>query len=663
MTEKYDVLFEESPSYTVDFTELQSFIVKVGADVTHSWNGTRLTVTSASGTSSADLKGEKGDKGETGENGTDGFSPFVTMYEMPGGHRLVVTDAHGDHYFDIADGTNGSAWCGEYNSDVTYKKHSVVKHSGKLYICIVNDATGLAPDVHDYAWELIAAVSSESHLGEKKYSFGVLSDVHISQYATSEGRFTHALEYLVGAGVDMITVCGDIGTYAETVESDLAAYKTAVDTYAGGIPVYAISGNHDGRHADIASVFENLTGNAMYYSVPFGDDVFIMVGTYTDENQRLFTAAELQWLYETLEANRNKRCFLFNHVRPDAASGNALGTYTGDMWNGTETAVFESLLRKYPNTVLFTGHTHLRFEMEADDENANYGNAFGIHDIHIPSVSAPRYRVTADDGTVSITEDPSLSQGYICDVYENHIVLRAIDFITGEELLCGSRVLDTTKKWVESGTYEDSTGTVDSSADQKYVTSAALDTALGDGITETVGAWMEENSEPHKVYTRNIYNGGDPSIKTGTTWDSAGTEIANANYWITGLIPCRMGDVIRAGKNGLPCNFYYAAEYNADGTFLVRKSGGNVSEYTVTNGNTDYVKLSFQNGVAQPTDAIMVTVNDENLAYEAYGYEWVGGFSSMASKVTIEDAGGHFTGSTVEEALAEMAARLAALGA
>lgn len=40
-----------------------------GVSVTHSWNGTTLNVTSASGTSSADLKGEKGDKGDTGATG------------------------------------------------------------------------------------------------------------------------------------------------------------------------------------------------------------------------------------------------------------------------------------------------------------------------------------------------------------------------------------------------------------------------------------------------------------------------------------------------------------------------------------------------------------------------------------------------------------------
>ena len=45
---------------------------KDGISATHQWNGTVLTVTSASGTSSSDLKGDKGDKGNTGPAGKDG---------------------------------------------------------------------------------------------------------------------------------------------------------------------------------------------------------------------------------------------------------------------------------------------------------------------------------------------------------------------------------------------------------------------------------------------------------------------------------------------------------------------------------------------------------------------------------------------------------------
>lgn len=45
---------------------------KDGVSVTHSWDGTRLTLTSASGTDTVDLKGDKGDKGETGAQGPKG---------------------------------------------------------------------------------------------------------------------------------------------------------------------------------------------------------------------------------------------------------------------------------------------------------------------------------------------------------------------------------------------------------------------------------------------------------------------------------------------------------------------------------------------------------------------------------------------------------------
>ena len=54
---------------------------KDGISATHQWNGTVLTVTSASGTSSADLKGDKGEQGDTGAVGEAGgyYTPAVTQ--------------------------------------------------------------------------------------------------------------------------------------------------------------------------------------------------------------------------------------------------------------------------------------------------------------------------------------------------------------------------------------------------------------------------------------------------------------------------------------------------------------------------------------------------------------------------------------------------------
>ena len=52
---------------------------KDGVSCTHAWSGDTLIVTSASGTSSRNLKGEKGDKGDNGEQGktgADGYTPI-----------------------------------------------------------------------------------------------------------------------------------------------------------------------------------------------------------------------------------------------------------------------------------------------------------------------------------------------------------------------------------------------------------------------------------------------------------------------------------------------------------------------------------------------------------------------------------------------------------
>ena len=45
-----------------------------GTSISHSWDGTTLTVVSASGVSSVDLKGEKGENGTTPIVGVDYFT-------------------------------------------------------------------------------------------------------------------------------------------------------------------------------------------------------------------------------------------------------------------------------------------------------------------------------------------------------------------------------------------------------------------------------------------------------------------------------------------------------------------------------------------------------------------------------------------------------------
>lgn len=40
--------------------------------------------------------------------GQDGVSPVVAVEEIPGGHRITITDASGAHSFDVMDGGGGA---------------------------------------------------------------------------------------------------------------------------------------------------------------------------------------------------------------------------------------------------------------------------------------------------------------------------------------------------------------------------------------------------------------------------------------------------------------------------------------------------------------------------------------------------------------------------
>lgn len=88
-----------------------------GVSCTHVWNGTVLTVSSASGTSSADLKGDKGDKGATGPAGADGKTPvkgvdYWTNADQESIVQQVIT-ALGTPVFGRVDADNNIILTGE----------------------------------------------------------------------------------------------------------------------------------------------------------------------------------------------------------------------------------------------------------------------------------------------------------------------------------------------------------------------------------------------------------------------------------------------------------------------------------------------------------------------------------------------------------------------
>lgn len=300
----------------------------------------------------------------------------------------------------------------------------------------------------------------------KLYSVGLVSDVHFAYVNTvawtPHTKFDNALTYFENEGCAFCCVSGDMtntGFYLESAPDTLNTYqfeqyKQICDKHS--IPVYELCGNHESY---VKAITNNLTelrnyaGAEMYYSVTQGNDVYLFL---SQPSATVPMADEaLQWLYETLETNRNKRCFIFVH--PYLDSGNVNDIYGNNVfeWWGVKTTAFKNLLKHYKNTVLFHGHSHFMFECQELDKTANYTDEGGFRSVHIPSLGRPAY--VSDGARVG---DDSKSYGTLMDVYDDCIVLNGMDFINNKPVPLGTFNINTTLQTIEANTFTDSTGTI-----------------------------------------------------------------------------------------------------------------------------------------------------------------------------------------------------------
>ena len=305
---------------------------------------------------------------------------------------------------------------------------------------------------------------------EPLYRFCALADVHI-QSDTATDDFARALAY-ADEHCAFTCIAGDLTN--QGIHDDYLPYQNIVTAHQK--PVYAMAGNHEHYSVRDPNWLLNATGKPLYYSFAYGDDVFIMVGHfggYDDSigNWRVndfVSTEELKWLYETLEDNYNKRCFVFIHVLPIAHGvGDPCGLYTKrnpavsglwDVRDGVGKAVID-LLRHYKNTILFHGHSHTMLGLQEDDPKANYSDVDGYRSVHIPSLAVPR-----DEVNSALKDFSAESEGYIVDVYDGYIILNGRDFIGGDGdghwIPLGTYRIDTPLQNVEAGTFEDSTGLI-----------------------------------------------------------------------------------------------------------------------------------------------------------------------------------------------------------
>ena len=343
---------------------------------------------------------------------------------------------------------------------------SLVIYSGDRKICTI-DISRMRP----------------TELGTKLYSFGLIGDIHIG----SNGHdiyLNDALTLFENEGCQFCTHAGDItnvGFYStddpDTFYPDqFAEYKSVIDSH-NNLPVYGVCGNHESY---TKSIMENLselveyTGTPLYYTLTrdtsadstsnggnicnsvVGDDVFIFIGqpsgtpyAFNGIYKSVWTE-ELDWLESVLELNKNKRCFVYEHLTLTDDAGNPMNIHNA-FWGDLESRLF-SILNHYKNAIVIHGHSHLDLSEQLNFSYANYTMKNGFKSIHAGAPCGGR--VTLDgilqkNAGVNGCGEPTKRGGYIVDVYKNHIILKGYYFSTGNYVPIAQYCIDAPSSFSE----------------------------------------------------------------------------------------------------------------------------------------------------------------------------------------------------------------------
>ena len=267
-------------------------------------------------------------------------------------------------------------------------------------------------------------------LGDKLYTFGAISDIHLrpDNYGHGIDDFNRTIPLLQSLGAEFVGIAGDLGYYGNTNELEL--YKSALDTLAT-VPFHVVRGNHDKPFSD--ADWQTYTGFAPNHEFVYNGDVFLFVSldyvNNTTGTVDVGYAVGLAWLKERLARYKGARIFVFIHFPPTGYSGLADGQYYGWSSASTEDEAFVKAINQTKNVVVFTGHTHYRLNVQETYDNMNIYrfNASNTALVHVPSNSRPR--------DASGTTVEQYSEGYIVEVYEQGLVIRGIDFVSGQPML------------------------------------------------------------------------------------------------------------------------------------------------------------------------------------------------------------------------------------
>ena len=209
--------------------------------------------------------------------------------------------------------------------------------------------------------------------GNKLYSFGLISDLHIQVNDTydSQNDLRRAFDFFTAQGIDMTCCCGDIAD-TNTLQ-EYINFKAIKDQYPN-MTFYSCTGNHDcsGINGYNKEYWNTYVGTDKTFEINHNGDHFLFVGMNAWDFKNGYTDQDLDWLEAKLNTYRNERCFVFIHCPIPQYVGNYKEMYTSDNWlTGGNLYRITEMANYYLNSIWFSGHSHWKWHLQKWEENAN----------------------------------------------------------------------------------------------------------------------------------------------------------------------------------------------------------------------------------------------------------------------------------------------------
>lgn len=262
-----------------------------------------------------------------------------------------------------------------------------------------------------------------------RLAFASIADTHLPDRESAEKNLENAFLDVLNSKdkIDALLLAGDIADYG--LKKEYERFFRVFLKYKDRLRLFVTMGNHDARFffptssKTINSNIEKMLGIQLHGKTYYAYDVngykFIIICTEKAVLEKAYISTEqIKFLDDELKkaTAEGKPCFVMCHQPFAFTHGLPEVWKTGDM--GEQNDEVRAVMEKYKNVFFINGHLHGGV-CDYVEEILNKEN-------NVISISIPGYR---KENNFGITD---AGVGYLCEVYDNKVVFRARNFLTGK---------------------------------------------------------------------------------------------------------------------------------------------------------------------------------------------------------------------------------------